>query len=46
MFQRNEDRFISLDLKIKQQKSVQLQYVFLNKFDINHYLLFPNFPDL
>ena len=43
IFQRNENRFISLVLKAKEQKTIQLPYIFL-KFHIdqfsNQFLLF------
>ena len=35
-FQRSENRFISLVLKAKQQKAIQLPYIFL-KFYINQF---------
>ena len=49
IFQRNENRFISLVLKAKQQKAIQLSYIFLkfyiNQFS-NRFLLFLHFPAL
>ena len=36
IFQRNENRFISLVLKAKQQKAIQLPYIFL-KFYMNQF---------
>ena len=48
-FQRNENRFISLILKTKQQKTIQLPYIFI-KFYLNQissqFLLFLHFPGL
>ena len=48
-FQRNENRFINLVLKAKQQKAIQLSYIFL-KFYINQssntFLLFLHFWSL
>ena len=49
IFQKNENRFISLVLKAKQQKAIQLSCIFL-KFYINQssnkFLLFLHFPGL
>ena len=44
IFQRNENRFISLVLKAKQQNAVQLPLVCL-KFVMNQFLLYLYFPD-
>ena len=38
-FQRNKNRFISLVLKAKQQKAIQLPYIFL-KFYVNQFSIF------
>ena len=49
IFQTNENRFISLVLKAKQQKAIQMAYILL-KFYINQYSkefsLFLRFPSL
>ena len=49
IFQRNENRFISLVLKAKEQKAIQLPYIFLkfyiNQFS-NQFLLFLHFSGL
>ena len=49
IFQRNENRFISLVLKAKQQKAIQMAYILL-KFYINQcskeFSLFLRFPSL
>ena len=45
MFQRNDNRFISLLLKAKQQKEIQLPYDFF-VFVMNQFLLFLHLPDL
>ena len=49
IFQRNENRFISLVLKAKQQKGIQLPYIFLKFYASqfsNQLLLFLHFPGL
>ena len=49
IFQRNENRFISLVLKVKQQKAIQLSNIFfevyVNQFS-SQFLLFLHFPGL
>ena len=45
VFQKNENRFVSLVLKAKQRKAIQLPKSFL-KFSMNQFLLFLHFPDL
>ena len=48
IFQRNENKFIILVLKAKQQKAIQLVYIFL-KFFINQFsnqFIFLHFPGL